>query len=227
MQEPYILLSTGWWNQMFMGSPTIKWRAFQRGILFSACHGKTLNVAIRQLRQIQSCAIVLVSCRKLASPGWKLSSASFDGAPAVQILLWGWGHCWRQLRVAQERAGSWTAGEAELQFTFSTIFSAVKAELTLLRDPCACARKAAELHCCCLQPCTQAWGSCIGNKEIFLFWDDFTHKWMSLSSSHPCSPRCFLLPELCYKPHHLQPAVPALQDGFPQCDFSLLQALYP
>lgn len=132
MQEPYILLSTGWWKQIFMASPTIKWRAFQRGMLFSVYHGKTLNVAIRQLRQIQSFAIVLVSCRKLASPGWKLSSDSFDGAPAVQILLWGWGHCWRQVGVAPERAGSWTAGEAELQFTLSPTFSAVKAELTLV-----------------------------------------------------------------------------------------------
>lgn len=43
----------------------------------------------------------------------------------------------------------------------------------------------------------------------------------------PCSCRCFLLSELCREPHHLQSVVPALQDGFPQCDLSLLQALGP
>lgn len=159
MQEPYILLSTGWWNQIFMALPTIKLRAFQRGILFSVCHGKTLSVAIRQLRQIKSCAIVLVSCRKLASPGWKLSSDSFDGAPAVQVLLWGWGQCWRQVRAAQERAGSWTAGETELQLTFSPTFLSLQWKLSYpwWDIPVPVPGRQQSFHCCCLHPCTQAW----------------------------------------------------------------------
>lgn len=66
-------------TKMFMAPLTIKWRLFQKGFVFSVCHGKTLNVAIRQLRQNQFRAIVLVCCKTLAPLSWKLSSDSSDG----------------------------------------------------------------------------------------------------------------------------------------------------
>lgn len=41
-------------------------------------------------------------CEKLAPLVWKLSHGSCDGAPAVQIPLWRWGLCCRQVRTARE-----------------------------------------------------------------------------------------------------------------------------
>lgn len=98
-QQTYLLPGAGWYNQAFMAQPTIKWGLFQGGILFSVCHRKTLNMAILQLRQIQSRAIVLGCCRELAPLSWKLSSGSSDRAPAVQIPLGDEG--WRQVGAAQ------------------------------------------------------------------------------------------------------------------------------
>lgn len=58
-------------------------------------------MAIPQLRQIQSHAIVLGCCRELAPLSWKLSSGSSGRAPAVQIPLGDEG--WRQVGAAQRR----------------------------------------------------------------------------------------------------------------------------
>lgn len=60
------------------GPANHKMKAFSKRNLLFSLPWKTLSVAIRQLRQIRSHAIVLVCCEKLAPLGWKLSSDSFD-----------------------------------------------------------------------------------------------------------------------------------------------------
>lgn len=172
---------------MFMALPTIKLRLFQRQILFSACHKRTLNMVIRQLRQIQSHAIVLVCCKKWALLGWKLSSDSFDGGtscanPAVGMRA--------VLEAGQHSSGEswflnswrqWALLNALSCFLFPVCWVL---ELAVVRRLSAW-MAVEEIFCHCLYPCPQAWWRGTGNEKMYLFWDPSTQHEDSLSFPPP------------------------------------------
>ena len=166
-------------------------------------------------------------------------------SPRLEVILWQlwWGHqlcesccgdegCAGGRSAQLKRAGSWTAGGSELQLILSPTFLSLCAavpELALARHLSASAWMVAGRDVLSLP--SPSHPSLV---EQYRQWRDFPllrschTKIRSLSPfPHPCSPRRFFLSELCREPHHLQSIVPALQDGFPQCDLSLLQALGP